>query len=94
MEQIKDTTLEPGDCTTSYGITALFTSVPVATVVKVVQNRLDQDQELHFRKKFTVQHIIELFGFCLHNTYVIFKGKYYEQIEGGIQGIPSKPHHG
>ena len=37
VEQIKDIALGPGMCITSHDITALFTSVPVTTVLKVVQ---------------------------------------------------------
>ena len=67
-EQIKDITQGPGKCITSYDITTLFTSVAVATALKVVHNMLEQDHELHCRTKLTIQSIIELLWFCLHTT--------------------------
>ena len=87
LEQIKDISLGPRECITSYELTALFTSVPVATTLKVVQNKKEQDQDLHLRMKHTVQRI-ELLGFCLHNTYFIFKGKYYEQVDSVTMESP------
>ena len=38
-----------------------------------------------------VQHIIELFGFCLHNIYFIFKDKDYKKVKGAAMGSPVSP---
>ena len=38
--------------------------------------------KLNDRTVLSVQNIIELFGFCLHNTYFSFENKFYEQVEG------------
>ena len=49
IEQSKDITRGPWECIISHDVTALFTSVPEVIALKVVQDKLDQDQELHLR---------------------------------------------
>ena len=39
----------------------------------------------------SVQNIMELLGFCLHNTYFSFQNKCYEQVEGVAMGSPISP---
>ena len=39
----------------------------------------------------SVQSIITLLGFCLHNTYFSFQNKCYEQVEGVAMGSPISP---
>ena len=39
----------------------------------------------------SVQNIIDLLGFCMHNTYFSFQNKFYEQIEGAAMGSPVSP---
>ena len=53
VEQIKDITLGTGECIIWYDITALFTSAPVASALNIVQNKSEEDQDLHLRTKFT-----------------------------------------
>ena len=36
-------------------------------------------------------NIIELLGFCLHNTYFLFQGQFYEQTKGPAMGLPVRP---
>ena len=86
IESAKDIKLQAGECITSYDITALFTSVQVAKVLSTIHNKLVLDQGLLLRTALTIQHIIERLGFCLHNTYFLFQGKYYEQLEGLAMG--------
>ena len=90
-EQVNNIKLGPGECTTSYGITALSMSVPVNPALNIVQSKLEQDLGLQRRNKLTIQHSINLLGFCLHNTYFLFQGKYYEQVEGAAMGSPVSP---
>ena len=90
-EQIKDITLEPREYITSYYVTALFAQVQVGTTFQVVQNKWEQDQDLNPRTKLTAQHTTELLGFSLHNTYLIFKGKFYKQMGCVAIGSPVSP---
>ena len=42
---------------------------------------MEQDDTLSNRTVFSVQNIIGLLGFCLHNTNFSFQNKFYEQVE-------------
>ena len=48
-------------------------------------------KKLNDRTVLSVQNIIELLGFCLHNTYFSFQNKFYEQVEGVAMGSPLNP---
>ena len=48
-------------------------------------------KDLHQRTSMTVNYIICLLEFCLKNTYFIFQGRYYEQVEGAVFGSPISP---
>ena len=52
---------------------------------------MEKDDKLNDRMVLSVQNIIELLGFCLHNTYFSFQNKFYEQIEGAAMGSPVSP---
>ena len=36
----------------------------------------------------SIPHITTLLEFCLKNTYFLFQGKYYEQVQGAAMGSP------
>ena len=46
VEQANKVTLPPGECLSSYDVTALFTSVPVAPALGIVKYLLEQDNTL------------------------------------------------
>ena len=71
-ESIKDITVQPGECITSYDVKALFTSVPAEPALDIISHRLTKDQSLTQRTKLKVQYIIGLLGFCLHSTFFTF----------------------
>ena len=39
----------------------------------------------------SIQHIMDLLGFCLRGTYFTFNGNFYEQVEGAAMGSPISP---
>ena len=43
------------------------------------------------KTSMTVKHILCLLEFYLKNTYFIFQGRFYEQIEGAAMGSPISP---
>ena len=53
-------------------ISALFTSVPIDPALNIIKELLEQDTTLQDRTVLSVQNIIELLGFCLHNTDFFF----------------------
>ena len=91
VEQAKQFKLEPGECLSSYDVSALFTSVPIDPALKVIKDLLDKDTTLKERTVMEVGDIITLLEFCLKNTYFSFQGQFYEQVEGAAMGSPVSP---
>ena len=91
VSKAKGFILQPGECLSSYDVTSLFTLVPIDHVLNVIKDLLEKDEKLNDRTVFLVQDIIELLGFCLHNTYFSFQNKFYEQVEGAPMGSPVSP---
>ena len=71
VEQIKQLTLSPGECFSSYDVSALFTSVPVDLALGVIKDLLEKDPTLKDRTVLTVNNIILLLEFCL-KKHVLF----------------------
>ena len=91
VEQAKQFKLEPGECLSSYDVSALFTSVPIDPALKIIKDLLDKDTTLKERTVVDVGDIILLLEFCLKNTYFSFQGQFYEQGEGAAMGSPVSP---
>ena len=91
VEQLKDVRLKQGEFITSYDVTALFTSVPIQPVVNIIKQRLANDKELQQRTTMSISHIINLLEFCLKSTSFVFKGQYYQQMEGAAMASPLSP---
>ena len=81
----------PGECRSSYDVTALFTSVPVDPALGIIKDLLEKDITLKKRTVLLVKDIILLLEFCLKTTYFSFKGQYYEQVEGATMGSLVSP---
>ena len=88
VSKVREISLLPGECLTSYDVTALFTSVPIDPALNIIKDLLEKDDNLSNRTVLSVQNIIELLRFCLHNTYYFFQNKFYEQVEGAAMGSP------
>ena len=86
VSRVRQVTLLPGECLNSYDVSALFTSVPIDSSLNIIKDLLEQHDTLWDRSVLSVQNIIELLGFCLHNTYFSFQNKFYEQVEGADIG--------
>ena len=74
-----------------YDVTALFTSVPIPPVLKIIEDKLTKDKDLQQRTNMTIKHIIKLLEFCLRSTYFVFQWQHYEQVEGAAMGSPLSP---
>ena len=88
VSKAKGLTLQMGECLSSYDVTSLFTSVPIDPSLNIIKDLLENDEKLNDRTVLSVQNIMELLGFCLHNTYFSFQNKFYEQVEGVAMGSP------
>ena len=91
VEQAKHITLAPGECLSSYDVSALFTSVPVDPALNIIMDLLENDHTLKERTVMEVSDIIFLLEFCLKNTYFSFQDQFYEQVEGAAMGSPLSP---
>ena len=76
---------------TSFDVKALFTSVPFNPSIQIVQHKLVQNPTLPQRTSMSIQQIIAILEFSLKNTYFLFQGKFYEQIQGVAMGSPISP---
>ena len=88
VEQARHIKLEPGECLSSYDVSALFTSVPIDPALNIINDLLDKDTTLKERTVMEVGDIILLLKFCLKNTYLSFQGQFYEQVEGVPPWVP------
>ena len=70
VSRAKGLTLQPGECLTSYDVTSLFTSVSIDPALNIIKDLLEKDEGLNDRTVLSVQNIIELLGFCLHNYFL------------------------
>ena len=75
--------LEPGECLSSYDVSALFTSVPVDPALTIIKDLLEKDTTLEERTVMEVRDII----ICLKNTYFSFQDQFYEQVEGAAKSF-------
>ena len=91
VEQLKHITLAPGECLSSYDVSALFTSVPVDPALNIIKDLLAKDHALKERTVMAVSDIILLLEFCLKNTIFSFQDQFYEQVEGAAIGSPVSP---
>ena len=91
IQQLQGRRLEPGEVITSFDVKALFTSVPIQPYIQIIKQRLQQDTTLPQRTCMSIPQIITLLEFCLTNTYFLFQGKYYEQVQGAAIGSPISP---
>ena len=82
VELVKNVTLLPSECLSSYDVTALFTSVPVDPDLGIIKDLLEKDPTLKERTVMSIGDIVLLLEFCLKNTYFSFQGHFYEQVEG------------
>ena len=91
VEQAKHITLAPGECLSSYAVSALLTTVPVDQGLNIIKDLLEKDHTLKERTVMEVSDIILLLEFCLKNTYFSFQDQFYEQVEGAAMGSPVSP---
>ena len=88
VEQVICIMLVPGECLSSYDVSALFTLVPVDPALNIIRDLLDKDHTLKERTVLAVKDIFLLLEFCLKNTYFSFQDQFYEQVEGVAMGSP------
>ena len=90
VEQVKQLSLEPGECLSTYDVSALFTSIQVYPALKVIKDLLENDPTFKDRTVLPVKDVILLLEFCL-KTYFSFHNQFYEQVKGAAMGSHVSP---
>ena len=88
---IKNITVHEDEILVSYGVSALFTSVPVDKALEDINDRLLANTSLSKRTPLSPERIIRLIELCLNCTYFVYDGTYYLQIHGAAMGSPVSP---
>ena len=77
VQQIKEVKLKNDESLVSYDVTALFTSVPIPPVLKIIEEKLKEDQELSRRTNMNTKAyhqavgvLFEKYIFCLSRAAV------------------------
>ena len=91
VEQANKVSLLPGDCLSSYDVTALITSVPVDPALTIIKDLLEKDNTLKETRVLPGKDIILLLEFCLKNTYFSLHGQFYEQVEDAAMDFSVSP---
>ena len=86
VSKVREVTLLPGDCLSSYDVTVLFTSVPIDPALNIIKDLLEQDDTLSNRNVLSVQNITELLGFFLHNTNFSFRISFMNRLKEQLCG--------
>jgi len=69
----------------------LFTSIPTDEAVRVIRQRLEQDNSWHDRTNLNVDQLTQLLELCLTTTYFMYSGDFYKQNKGTAMGSPISP---
>ena len=91
VQQIKEVKLKEDESMVSCDVTALFTSVPIPPVIKIIEEKLKEDKDLPRRTSMNTRHITQLLEFCLRSTSFVFQGQHYKQVEGAAMGSQLSP---
>ena len=91
VQHLQGIRLQQDEYIISYDVKACFTSVPIQPAIHIIKNKLSHDKDLQQRTSVTSHQIISLLEFCMKNTYFVFQGRYYEQLEGATMGSPINP---
>lgn len=91
-----ETTVFPDDCYICCAdIESLYPNIPIDVGVHFVRcaiNRMRStidEIELHFRDNRTVDFVMKLLSFILHNNYFVFGRRWYHQLQGTAMGTPA-----
>ena len=72
----------------SYDVTSLFTNIPLHETINLAVNTIiDSNKDIKISKK----DLTKLFNYATSQTHFLFKGKFYNQIDGVAMGSPLAP---
>jgi hypothetical protein len=79
---LKSVHLQFSDTFVSLDVVSLFNSVPVDEALKVIRNKLHNEDTLVKRIALQVEGIMELLEVCQRTTYFEVDNKFFQQKEG------------
>ena len=91
VEQDKHINLTPGECLSSYDVSALFTLVPVDPALKVIKDLLEKRPHSQGKNSTPCRRHNSTIRVLCPNTYFSFQGQFYEQIKGASMASPVSP---
>ena len=91
VEQANKVTLLPGECLSSYDVTALFTLDPIDPALGIIKDLLEKSNTLKEGTVLPVKDKVLLLEFCLKNDSFSFQGQFYEHVEGAAMGSSVSP---
>ena len=75
VEQVKQLPLAPGECLSSYDVSALFTSVPVDPALEVMKDFLEKTPTSRIEQYLQLMTLFNYWNF----VYFSFQHQFYEQ---------------
>ena len=72
VEQIKEVKLKKEESIVSYDVTALFTSVPIPPVLKIIEEKLTNDKDLPQRTSMNTRQFYQAVGVLLEKHLFCF----------------------
>ena len=92
VEQAKQFKLEPGECLSSYDVSALFTSVPHRSCPQNHQGSIGQGHHPQGKNSLWKLEILSSYWSFVSKTLIsLSQGQLYEQVEGAAMGSTVSP---
>ena len=73
VESIVDIEIQDDETMISYDIEALYTSLPIGSVLEIVRQKLEKDETFSNRTTLDEDDIVQLLKYCLTWTYITFR---------------------
>ena len=81
VELMQDMSLDPEDILVSFDVVSLFTRIPITEALEVIKEKYD----------YLDEDIFSLAKHCMSNTYFLYDGLFYKQVDGAPMGSPLSP---
>ena len=90
MESIANIEIQDKQTMISFDVEALYTSLPIDSVLEIVGQKLEKDETLSKRTTLDIDDIVQLLKYCLTSTYFTFRDGFYHltDVDGVALGFP------
>jgi hypothetical protein len=86
VQLLKSVNLQSSDTLISFDVVSIFTNAPIDEALRVIKNKLHNDDALAERSVMQVEAIMELLEVCLRTTYFQLDVKFFQQKDGMATG--------